>query len=599
MNPYLIVPLLALFLNLSLFTYVLALKGKHRVVHLYLLYSADLSLWIISIVLYWSFLPIHWMPWIFKISSISWLLAGTLFLEFVFAFLSKNPNILLYLLRGLALAIFPIALTTDWIIGGVERKYWGDMLIPGPLYVYGVNVLIVTPAIYAIFLLIFESRKEEIGFRKQCYLLAFGTFLTSILGFLTTVLPRILSKGDLHYPPLSGSASVIQSLCVFIAIAKYGFLEIRLERIALQLYSKLREGVILLSTADELLYWNDSAKEILGFPKSASSPEKLDLGHFLEGFTRKPFTRMDFKKKSDTPAKVIRIDDDMIASTVPMYLEVSKSEIPISGRDVGKVYVLRDITEKKEASEKINMLYSRVVRDLDIAREVQNTITTRDFPGSEKFKIFSYFRPYDHVGGDVLNCAETADGKIEILFADVSGHGISSAMVAAMASISFNVVSRKGSKPKEGLLFTNDLLSSVVTQHFISAMYLRFDPKTLILEYSYAGHHSGLLLRKGETLGLPGKGGVLLAIGTPILEDYQIQLQAGDRILLYSDGLFEVRGSKGIPMGNATLVEAVKKLSYQDSDGLIRSLVSYSESFGDGIITDDLTMFCLEISESA
>ncbi|EIE02615.1 SpoIIE family protein phosphatase [Leptospira licerasiae] len=596
MNPYLILPLFALFINLWLFTYVLALKGKHKVVHLYLLYSGALSLWIISIILYWSFLPLHWMTWIFKISSISWLLVGPLFLEFVFAFLSKNPNIVLYLLRGLALAIFPITLTTDWIVAGVERKYWGDMLIQGPFYVYGINLLTVSPPVYAIYLLIFESRKEEIGFRKQCYLLAFGTFLSSVLGFLTTVLPRILSQGDLHYPPLSGSVSVIQSACVFIAIAKYGFLEIRLEKIALQLYSKLREGVILLSASDDLLYWNESAKEMLGFPKVTAAPEKLDLGKFLEGFTRRPFSRMDFKRKFSETKRIIS-EEDILPSSDSVYLEVSKSEIPISGRDLGKVYVLRDITEKKEASERINMLYSRVIRDLDIAREVQNTITTRDFPSSPKYKIFSYFRPYDRVGGDVLNCSESADGSLEVLFADVSGHGISSAMVAAMASISFNVFSRKGNKPKEGLLFTNDLLSSVVTQHFISAVFLRYNPNTKILEYSYAGHHVGLLLRDGQTLDLQGKGGVLLAVGTPILEDFQIQLRPGDRVLLYSDGLFEVRGSKGIPMGNSTLVEAVKKLSYQDSDSLIRSLVSYSESFGDGIMTDDLTLFCLEIRD--
>ncbi|EPG64185.1 SpoIIE family protein phosphatase [Leptospira wolffii] len=595
MNPYLIVPLSALFINLYLFTYVLALKGRHRVVHLYLLYSGDLSLWILSIILYWSFLPPHWMIWIFKISSISWLLCGTLFLEFVFAFLSKNPNIALYLLRGLSLAVFPITLTTDWIIRGVERKYWGDILLPGPLYSYSLNVLIVAPAIYAVFLLIYESRKEESGFRKQCYLLAFGTLLTSILGFLTTVLPR-LPRGDLSYPPLSGSASVIQSICIFIAIAKYGFLEIRLEKIALQLYSKLREGVLLLSTSDDLLYWNESAREMLGFSKDSPSPEKLNLANYLEGFTKKAFSRMDFKRKKEIQRETEPEDEYSLPRSNSLYLEVSKSEIPISGRDVGKVYVLRDITEKKEASERINMLYSRVIRDLDIAREVQDTITTREFPISDKFKIFSYFRPYDRVGGDILNCVEGTDGSLEILFADVSGHGISSAMVAAMASIAFSVVSRKGSKPKEGLLFTNDLLSSVVTQHFISAVYLRYEPNTRILEYSYGGHHAGLLLRGGQTLELEGKGGVLLAVGTPILEEFRTELKPGDRLLLYSDGLFEVRGSKGIPMGNSTLIEAVKKLSYQDSNALIRSLVSYSESYGDGVMTDDLTLFCLEVT---
>ncbi|WP_039948309.1 SpoIIE family protein phosphatase [Leptospira fainei] len=595
MNPYLLIPLSALFLNLYLFIYVIALKGRHKVVNFYLLYSADLSLWIISVILYWSFLPKDWIIWIMRVTSISWLLSGTLFLEFVFVYLSKNPNILLYLFRGFSIAIFPIALTTDWIVAGVERKYWGDIISPGIFYVTSLNLLIIAPAIYSVFLLFVESRGKASALRKQCFLLSLGTLLSSLLGYLTTILPRILLDGNLSFPPLSGSASVIQSVCIFIAIAKYGFLEIRLERIALQLYSKLREGVILLSQNGDLLYWNESGREMLGFSANSPPPEKLDLSFYLEGFPIKPFARMDFRSKSPASSTQVGLADVTLPPSQARFLEVSCSEIPLSGRDKGHVFILREVTDKKEASEKISLLYSRVVKDLDIAREVQNTITTQKFPESDQYKVYSYFRPYDRVGGDVLNCTETQDGSIEVLFADVSGHGISSAMVAAMASIAFNVVSRRGSPPKEGLLFTNDLLTSVVTQHFISAVYLKYDPKDRILEYSYAGHHPGLLLRNGETQEIPGKGGVLLAVGTPILEEYKITLRPGDRVLFYSDGLFEVRGSKGIPMGNATLIEAVRKLSFQDSENLIRSLVSYSESFGDGVMTDDLTLFCLEI----
>ncbi|TGK12204.1 PAS domain S-box protein [Leptospira fletcheri] len=595
MNPYLLIPLSALFLNLLLFIYVIALKGRHRVVNLYLFYSIDLSLWILSIILYWSFLPVEWMSWMMRVTSLTWLLAGTLFLEFIFAFLSKNPNLLLYFFRGLSLAVFPIALTTNWIVAGAEKKYWGYAISPGHLYVVSLNLFVIAPAVYAMALLLYESRNRESRFRNQCYLLFFGTLSSTTLGFLTTILPRMQSQGEIHFPPLSGSATVLQSVCIFLAIAKYGFLEIRLEKIALQLYSKLREGVVLLSRTGELLYWNQSGKEMLGI--HGAQPEKLDLSDYLENFPPEPFSRMDFKVKSNLSSLAGSKESKILSSSPNRFLEVSRSEIQLSGRDKGNVFILRDITDKKEASEKISVLYSRVVKDLDIAREVQNTITTREFPHSSKFRIFSYFRPYDHVGGDVLNCSESQDGKIEVLFADVSGHGISSAMVAAMASIAFSVVSRKGTRPKEGLLFTNDLLTSVVTQHFISAVYLKYDPISRVLDYSYAGHHTGLLLRNGEVRELLGKGSVLLGIGSPILEEYDIALRPGDRILLYSDGLFEVRGSKGIPMGNATLVEAVRKLAFQDSENLIRSLVSYSESFGDGVMTDDLTLFCMEIRE--
>ncbi|PJZ68083.1 serine/threonine protein phosphatase [Leptospira perolatii] len=602
MNPYLVIPLLALFLNLYLFTYVLALKGRHKVVNVYLIYSADLSLWIFSLVLYWSFLPESWMMWLIRITSFSWIFCGPLFLEFSFVFLGKRSNILLNLFRVFAIATYVLSLLTDLVIAGFVRKYWGDTLIPGPLYIVSQSVLFLGTTSYSVFLLLFESKKFEPGFRKQCYLLAGGTLLTTLFGFITTVLPRVFQQGTLIYPPLSGSASVIQSVCTFIAISKYGFLEIRLERIALQLYSKIREGVVLLSKERELLYWNQSARQMLGFPPGTGSPEKLNLSDYLEGFTSDQIIKQDFRRKiGDSKVKKRSLDTDEnlldLKSPMALYLEVSKSVIPLAGKDEGDVFVFRDITEMKIASEKIRILYSRILKDLDFAKEIQSTITTRDFPSSDEFRIYSYFRPYDRVGGDVLNCESTEKESIDVLFADVSGHGISSAMVAAMASIGFSVISQKGTRPKEGLLFTNELLSSVVTQHFISAVYLKYEYKKRRLLYSYAGHHCGLLLRKNKVTEIEGKGGVLLAVGTPILNEYEIVLEPGDRIIFYSDGLFEVTGTNGVPLGNKALIEEIKKLSNRDSESLIRALVLFSESFGSGVMSDDVTLFCLEVKD--
>ncbi|WP_243401603.1 PP2C family protein-serine/threonine phosphatase, partial [Leptospira ellisii] len=277
------------------------------------------------------------------------------------------------------------------------------------------------------------------------------------------------------------------------------------------------------------------------------------------------------------------------------YLEVSSSSIPLSGNKGGKVYILRDITEKKESLEKIRKLLYRLDLDLDLARHIQEMITTRDFPDSPHYKIHSHFQPYVKVGGDILNVKKESDESLHILFGDVSGHGISAAMVAAMTSIAFGAATGRTKYTDENLLFMHRLLKDTITLHFLSSVYLRYVPSERKLEYSYGGHHPGLLLRDGKCSAMEGSGGILFAIASPKIQRYELQLQKGDRILLYSDGLFEVRNGEGNILGRNQFLEAVKSLISEDTPSMIRSLLSYSGSYGAGEMSDDVTVFCLEI----
>lgn len=83
-------------------------------------------------------------------------------------------------------------------------------------------------------------------------------------------------------------------------------------------------------------------------------------------------------------------------------------------------------------------------------------ITSRNFPDSSDYKLYSYFQPYIKVGGDILNVIKEKDESLHILFGDVSGHGISAAMVAAMTSIAFGATTKEAIPPiKTFFLYTN------------------------------------------------------------------------------------------------------------------------------------------------
>ncbi|MGE9065928.1 SpoIIE family protein phosphatase, partial [Leptospira interrogans] len=76
---------------------------------------------------------------------------------------------------------------------------------------------------------------------------------------------------------------------IFIAIRKYGFMDLKLEHIALQLYAEIREGVILLSSKGNLIFSNLSAKKMLGISDNVSTGSNFNLSDYLEGFPSDSF----------------------------------------------------------------------------------------------------------------------------------------------------------------------------------------------------------------------------------------------------------------------------------------------------------------------
>ncbi|AVV50184.1 SpoIIE family protein phosphatase [Leptospira santarosai] len=595
MNPYILIPFFTLIINGSLFAYVSALKVKSETVTLYQRYSFLLFVWNVSLILYWSFLPDNWPTIVFKASSFSWIFIGLLFFEFAVRFTNSAYRFTIYFFRGFCLVSFLITISTDLVIAGTIRAYWGDMILAGPLYLPISNFVSAIPTLIGCVILIRNGfRSSNPLLKQQSRLVAYGTILTFLISFATTLLPRYWNP-SLTSPPLSGSATLIQSICIFIAIHKYGFMDLKLEHIALRLYSEIREGVILLSSKGTLLFSNLSARRMLHLPDNVGS--NFDLKDYLEDFPsdsffeRKEFVNLSVKTEDppeDSPEEFLRITENK-------YLEVSSSPISLSRKNRDKVYILRDITEKKVSLDKIRQLLYRLDLDLDLARDIQQMITTRDFPDSPDYKIHSYFQPYVKVGGDILKVIKEKDESLHILFGDVSGYGISAAMVAAMISIAFNAATGRSESADKNLLFIHDLLKDTITLHSLSCAYMRYVSYERKLEYSYGGHHAGLLIRNRICSPLEGSGEILFATPSPKIQKYELNLFKGDRILFYSDGLFEVKNREGNVLGKDHFLEAVASLIVEDTNSMIRSILSYSSSYGEGEVSDDITIFCLEV----
>ncbi|WCL49132.1 PP2C family protein-serine/threonine phosphatase [Leptospira sp. GIMC2001] len=256
---------------------------------------------------------------------------------------------------------------------------------------------------------------------------------------------------------------------------------------------------------------------------------------------------------------------------------------------------LNAIQKLSESELKLQNYYSRMSEELAMAQETQKALVALEFPEGKQYKMYSYYRAYEGVGGDVLSVEERSDGKLNILFADVSGHGIASAMVSAMAILAFKIVSKSNLKPAESLRTMHELMKPLVANLHISASLLVFDPDNLVVEYSYAGHPCILLLRDGEVSELEGRGNLILTFMEPTLRDYQKNLQQGDRLIFYSDGLVELFNLSDDIYGDESFFQSVKNNRNRYGREFLEFLVMESLMFSNGKVSDDMTLLSLEI----
>ncbi|PJZ69593.1 serine/threonine protein phosphatase [Leptospira perolatii] len=303
-----------------------------------------------------------------------------------------------------------------------------------------------------------------------------------------------------------------------------------------------------------------------------------------------------------------------LKSSIVVGLVSVDSEIGFLGLDsISKVrtwteedgYVLRLVADlvvlaldRKKRESDLNDFYERMNHDLELARITQRSLVAREFPDSPFFQVVSYFRPFEKVGGDIITYVQHESGVIDILFGDVSGHGISSAMVSGMAVLSFKYHARSGLSPAKGIQeFIKDLKPMVV-EHHIATVWVRFFPLEKKLLYCYAGHPPIILFRGDQMIELKGMNLPLLIFDSIDYFDESLDLQAGDRLVFYSDGMYEVFNKQGRILDLSAFQEILN--SYRELNSLqeyIEQVIADVFQFSEGTFSDDMAMLVIDIKK--
>lgn len=248
-----------------------------------------------------------------------------------------------------------------------------------------------------------------------------------------------------------------------------------------------------------------------------------------------------------------------------------------------------------KADVQLEKFQANIERELALAQSTQKSLVDLDFPAFGDFRIFSYFKPLESVGGDLIKSHLKTEEELDFFFADAAGHGISAAMVSAMAVLGFKTAAPVAESPANGLTLIHESLMSMIGGFFITAVYMRLDKRNHTLHYSYAGHHPAILIRKdGSVLELEGKGTVLLALPKLSNKDYSVVLESGDRVFLFSDGLFEFFDEQKKFFGYEGFLDLVRDYSPFYGEEFLDAIGEAIQGLHFSPLKDDMTMLMIE-----
>lgn len=239
-------------------------------------------------------------------------------------------------------------------------------------------------------------------------------------------------------------------------------------------------------------------------------------------------------------------------------------------------------------------------QELKTAREIQASILPRETPSDPGLAIASRYIPMAEVAGDFYDFVTIDETRHGVLVADVSGHGMSAALIASMIKVAFHAQADQADDPGQVLLGMNQNLSGQLGEQFVTAGYAFIDTRSRQLRYAGAAHPPLLICstQHGTVEAIENNGMMIGPFPDASYTSITRRLEPGDRIVMYTDGILEAMNTKDEEYGEKRLnsfIANTMHLSVEEfADRLLQDVTSWCGLKIDDPADDDLTLVAMD-----
>ncbi len=232
--------------------------------------------------------------------------------------------------------------------------------------------------------------------------------------------------------------------------------------------------------------------------------------------------------------------------------------------------------------------------DLELSQVVQRGLLPQDTPSIAGMEIAAFSRPAQIIGGDYFDFLRFSDGSHGVVIGDVSGKGMAAGMLISSLQTAFHTLVPESDSPIKVLERINRLyIHNINFTTFVTIFFGQIDPQTHTLTYANAGHNPAYLYHPNRKTGewlLPSGAAIGLTEAFSI-QTHSLQLEPGDLLLLYTDGLTEAVNSQMQEFGQARLAGLIEQNQDLPTDLIMQKLLeALNDHLAGHALLDDTTL---------
>lgn len=257
-------------------------------------------------------------------------------------------------------------------------------------------------------------------------------------------------------------------------------------------------------------------------------------------------------EKASAPEQVLERDFYIRGKYVRKYFQYACKPLLFEGRRL-VLLIVDDVTEREMRSQNLirqNKLIKeyndRFRVEMTLAKKIQKDLVPKVLPSDASVRFVARYVSMDEIGGDLYDVFQIDNDRIGFYLCDVTGHGVPAALITVMMKVIVEESAQLKGDPAKMVGHINEKLVDIFADVYLTLFYGVYDNRSKRLTYVRAGHPEPMLFR--------GDGGGCLADEGNLLLGFQrhydfktatVQLQAGDRLLLFTDGVYEAKDPQG------------------------------------------------------